>query len=576
MDEAQLSVLGVAIRDIGRLNQVLGIVVRHGFGELLLRSAAGRRLLELRATEVDADLLGVPAGVRVRRLLEALGPTWIKLGQILSMRVDIVPPDLALALQSLQDAAPTLTFDEVRGVVEAALGRPLLESFASFDEQPLATASIGQTHLATTRDGERVVVKVQRPGIERKIRGDLDLLFLAARLVEAAFEDAQLYAASDIVAEFERSLVRELNFTHELGNLLVARQHLRPEVPVHVPKPHPELSARTVLTMEFFPGKSLRTLAPRSPAASHAVELITRAACKQVFADGFFHGDPHPGNVLVDEAGNLCNIDWGLVGQLSLEQREDLVGLVLAAISADAGTMARLFLKMGTPTRRVNLAEFKSDILRIRRDHLAVGGLGQVDSQAFIQEFVGAANRFGIRLAPEYSVLVKAAATLEGVFRSLDPDVDVVAIARPYLEDLVRSRYAPKRLAEELLSEATGIGSLVRQLPGHVDQLFHDLESGNLQVRTRAPELAPLIPAIENLGSRVTMGLFSASLSVAAALLLPNDPFAVEIRGRMVPVFGLAVATLATLGWVILWTWYWVMRGQRMSWMEIYRLYRRS
>ncbi len=575
-DEGQLSVLGVAVRDIGRLNQVIGVVVRHGFGELLLRSAAGRRLLELRAGEMDEDLRGVPAGVRVRRLLEALGPTWIKLGQILSMRVDIVPPDLAEALQSLQDAAPTLSFEEVRGVVESALGRPISESFAAFDEAPLATASIGQTHLATTREGERVVVKVQRPGIERKIRGDLDLLFLAARLVEAAFEDVQLYAPSDIVVEFERALVRELNFTHELGNLMVARQHLSPEVPVQVPRPYPELSARTVLTMEFFPGKNLRSLPPRTPEASRAVDLLTRAACKQVFADGFLHGDPHPGNILVDAAGNLCIIDWGLTGQLSLEQREDLVGLVLSAISADAATMARLFLKMGTPTRRVNLAEFKTEILRIRREYLAVDGLAAVNSQAFIQEFVGAANRFGIRLAPEYSVLVKAAATLEGVFRSLHPDVDVVAIARPYLEELVRSRYAPKRVASELMSEVTGIGSLVRQLPGHVDQLFHDLESGNLQIQARSPELAPLAPALENLASRLSLGLFSASLSIAAAILLTADPFAVVVSGRTIPVFGLVIALLATVGWVVLWTWYWVLRGQRMSWIEIYRLYRRS
>jgi ubiquinone biosynthesis protein len=246
------SLLGIAARDIERLSQVTATLVRHGFGALVGRGAEG---------DGAADAT-TPRAVRFARLLAALGPTFIKLGQVLSIRRDLLPADYIAALESLQDNAPEVPFAAIREVVEAGLGRPVDQVFASFEETALGTASIAQTHRATATDGTPLVVKVQRPGIERILRGDLDLLYLVARALETGIDELQLAAVSEVIAEFEKGLVRELDFASELQNLETARRRLDPTRDIVVPKPFREYSCRTVLAMEWFDGRSLRSLTP--------------------------------------------------------------------------------------------------------------------------------------------------------------------------------------------------------------------------------------------------------------------------------------------------------------------------
>ena len=562
------SVLGVAVRDIARLNQVAGKVARHGFGALLARSPLARLLGALPAA--DAELAGTPAAHRFRRLLESLGPTYIKLGQILSMRSDMLPVAYCQALARLQDNTPRLPFDEIRQAVEEGLGASLETLFASFDESPLATASIAQTHLATTHEGERVVVKVQRPNIEVVMRSDLDLLYLAARILEATIEEMEIYSPSDVVAEFEKALVRELNFRVELNNLVTMREQLDPDRGVVVPRPFRKLSSRTILTMEFFDGVPLRKLERDSPRAQAAVEEVLHAAGNQIWVQGFFHGDPHPGNILIGNDGTICMIDLGLCGRLSASEREDLVTLAVAAIAEDTDTIARMLLKMGTPTRRVNLAEFKAEILRIRGEFLAVGNFDEYDSGAFIAEFVAAASRFRIKLNPAYSVLSKAAATIEGIIRDLYPKAPVVGITRPYLEELIRTRYSPEIMLKEAMGGVTGVGSMMRQLPTQIDQVLHDVETGNLQIRAVTPELDNIAPVLHALGSRLSLGLYAAAMSVCTAMLLPNDP--TVYWG--VPWLSMWCLITAILTWTVLVWWHVLTRGKaRIS--PLVRFFRR-
>jgi ubiquinone biosynthesis protein len=553
---APTSILGVAVRDLGRLRFVTMTVVRHGFGEWLHRTPLARFRGD---TTADDALAAEPPGVRLRKLLESLGPTWIKFGQILSSRPDLLSQDYLDALAELQDHAPVVETAAIRTAVAAGLGRPVEEVFAEFDDTPLATASIAQTHLATTHEGVRVVVKVQRPGIGPQMRGDLNLLYLAARVLEAAIDELDVYRPAEIVQAFERDLVRELNFSYELGNLMTARLLVDPKRPVEVPDAFPSLSSRTVLTMGLFPGKPLRALGKGTPEAEAAVEELIHAMCKQVFLDGFFHGDPHPGNLLVDE-GTLCFIDWGLAGRLTSEQREDLVRLIVAAIAGDQHGVARVLLRMGNAKERIPMAEFKAEIVRIRSQYLVVGSVEAVDSAGFIQEFVNAAQRFRIQLNPEYALLVKAAATLEGVIRSQHPDIEVVSIARQYVDEVVRAQLSPARMMEEAMSGVTGMGGLLRDLPGHVDQVLHDIETGNLQVRAATPELDRLPHLVFMAASRIAMALFAASTTISAAILLPSDP--TSLGG--IPVLSTALIVLAVLGWFVLWWWHFLGQGRRI------------
>lgn len=565
------SIVGVAIRDLGRLRSVAAIVARHGFGELLMRTSIGKRLFAGgEVPEGDAAIERMPASQRFTKLLAALGPTYIKLGQILSMRKDIFPPDWIAALEKLQDRAPKLGYEEVATQLELGLGAPVSELFAELDPEPLATASIAQTHRAKTHEGEQVVVKVQRPGIEQTMRGDLDLLYLGAQVLEASIDELALIGVSSIIEEFERGLLKELNFQDELGNLMEFRRHLDPERKVTIPRPLPELSSRIVLTMELFEGKPIRLLEPGSPEAKAAVEEIVHAACKQVLVDRLFHGDPHSGNILIDDEGTLCMLDLGLVGRLSIEQRDDIVTLLIAAIAGDSATIARVLLKMGTPTQRVNLHELRSEIERIRSQYLTVRSLAEYDSIGFAEDFAKAAGRFRIKLAPEYAITVKSFATIEGIVRHLHPEVDLVGILQPYARQVVADRLDPQRLARELFGEVSGLGATLRTLPGQIDQVLHDFETGNLQVRAVTPELDALPAVVYQLGGRLVLAAFAASMTIAMAVVLPD---ALEWSVKL--VLAVVCGLLAAVNWTVLFWWHFLGRGKPLRLGPMLRLFRR-
>lgn len=559
--DTRASLLGIAARDVERLTQVTATLVRHGFGALVGRGTSAEGIGMAPATHA----------VRFTRLLADLGPTFIKLGQVLSIRRDLLPPEYISALEGLQDNAPEVPFGAVREVIEAGLGAPLAAIFAHVEERPLGTASIAQTHRATDRNGQPLVVKVQRPGIERILRSDLDLLYLAARALESAIDEMQLAAVSEVIAEFEKGLLRELDFGSELEHLETARALLDPLRRVVVPRPYRALSCRTVLTMELFPGRPLRALEPESAEACQVVEELLHAAVKQVFVDGFFHGDPHPGNVLVGAGGEVCLIDFGLAGRLDAAQREDLVTLILAVILGDDATIARVLLRMGTSTQRVSLAELRAEVGRIRTAYLTAGSLGDVDSAGFAQAFAAAANRFRIKLAPEYAILTKATATLEGIVRTWHPHVDLVAIARPVVERLMAGRWSPARLLTDALTGASGMSSVLQAMPAQLEQLFQDIESGHFQVRAVSPALDELPLRIHQLASRLSLTGFAAALSICAALLVP-PALRFDLRG----VLCVLCIVLAAGGWTALLWWHVLGRGRPVQVASLRKLLRRD
>jgi ubiquinone biosynthesis protein len=565
------SIVGVAVRDLARLRTVATTVAKHGFGELVMRTPLGNRVFAGKAApDRDPELRGRSAPERFTAMLSSLGPTYIKLGQILSMRRDLFSAEWIEALESLQDDAPKVPFADIRAQVESGLGKPLEELFRSFEEKPLATASMAQTHIATTLEGTRVVVKVQRPGIEDAMRGDLDLLFLSAQILESSIDEMQLVAVTDIVREFERGLLEELDFGVELENLVAMKANLDPARPIVVPSPFPELSAKTVLTMELFEGKALRHLEPKSERAKRAVEEILVSGAKQVLIDRLFHGDPHAGNILIGEDDTICMIDLGMVGRLTERQRDDIVTLAMAAIVNDSGTVARTLLRMGTPTERVSLEELKREIERIRGEYLVVANLSEVDSAGFAEEFAQAAGRFRIKLAPEYAILVKSVATLEGIVRTLHPEVDLVGILKPTLTKLVADRFSPQRLAGELAGEATGLAASLRTLPAHLDQLLHDFETGNIRVRAVTPELDDLPKLVHQASGKVGLALFATSTTLAAAMIAPN------VGADFVSALpSLLVGFISAGAWVTLFGWHVFGRGKPLRVSPIIRLFRR-
>ena len=319
-----------AFKDLVRLRQISAVVARHGFGELVerarLRDRLGLRDEELKATP---EQKARSTARRFRELLSELGPTFIKLGQILSTRADLLPKEVIQELTSLQDSVRPMSEAEVRSQIESGLGRPVASCFASLDPTPLASASIAQVHRARTPEGDEVVVKVQRPNIRAQIETDLDLLYYLARLLEAVVEEVGLYSPTGIVEEFDRAIHEELNFETEAQNLRKFGEINQGRADLVIPKVHDPLSSGTVLTMEYLQGTKITQVEDLEQRQKLARTVV--AVCfQQLFEDGLFHGDPHPGNILVLEDGRIGLLDFGLVGRLSPQMKQTLVVLTLA------------------------------------------------------------------------------------------------------------------------------------------------------------------------------------------------------------------------------------------------------
>jgi ubiquinone biosynthesis protein len=515
------------IGHLARLREIVSVVARYGFGHALDHAQVAQTLgLKTQpVTERPADSIGR----RLRLMLTELGPTFVKLGQVLSTRADLLPQEVIRELSELQDRVPTIAFAEVRSAVEAGLGRPLAQLFRTFDETPLASASIAQVHRAITTEGLDVIVKVQRPGIEPRIRADLELLYLFARLIEQVVE-AQLTSPTGLVREFETALLGELDFTREAANVEQFRRASEGRAYVVVPQVVQSHSCRTVLTLERLDGPKITAFDPGRHDRERLTRNLVELAFVQMFEDGLFHGDPHPGNLLALEGDRIGLVDLGLVGRLTRPMQETLMVMCLAITLGDASTLARLLYRIGTATERVSLADLEAGIRDVL-DRYAGLELSTIDSRSLLGDLLDLAQRFRIRIPREYAVLAKAALTIEGVVRRLSPGLDVGALATPYAQRLLYERLNPVGRdadARKLLLQVQGIAA---DIPGQLTQVLMDLERGRLNVTNRGSEarLGELVSSVRLLSVAVMAGatttggflcLGRPSVPVWAAVLL--------------------------------------------------------
>ena len=558
-----VSPVKTAVQDIRRLREIASVLTTYGFQAVARSAGLGRFVEGADAEEVPAEVEAADellaetdtsdAAIRFRNVLEDLGPTFVKLGQVLSTRPDILPPAFIDELQKLQDDVPPMDFERVEAQIEKHLGGSLSDHFSEIDEEPLAAASIGQVHQATTTAGEDCVVKVQREGIREKIQSDLDILYYLARFLEATIEEVELYTPTAIVQEFEKAILSELDFAHEAKNIETFGENFSEEPRVGVPTVFDELTTEQILTLEYIDGEKLRDIEGGTPRAEGILDTLLDAMVQMVLYDGFFHGDPHPGNILVKPDDTLIFIDFGLVGRLSPHQQNDLIDLILTILTGDEDGIARTLLRMGYPVGRVNLRELKSDIVEIRDTYL-FSSLEEVNVSEFVQETMDAAQRHRVRLNPNYARLTKAAMTIEGIMRSLQPDLDIMEKGMPYARQLALHRFSAKNVLRGVMNSAMGFSGFVQQVPQQIDQILMDLESGNLEVSVTNESLDELGSSLNTLGTRLFLGIISAGLAVSATLILRGYDYYVYGVSVML-VVGLLLVVIATtffwwaLGW---------------------------
>ncbi|MCB9727403.1 MAG: AarF/ABC1/UbiB kinase family protein [Deltaproteobacteria bacterium] len=532
-----------AVRDLDRLRQISRVLMRHGFGELAAR--IGLPGAEARGPETQTTS---QLGPRFRLVLQELGTTFVKLGQVISTRPDLVPEPIVTELKRLQDDVAPFEEALARAQIEEGLGAPVETVYASFDWVPLACASVAQVYRATLRgpEGEPVpvVVKVQRPGIDRTIERDISLLYTLARLVERAVPEARVYSPTGLVREFETSMLAELDFTLEANNAERFAENFRGQDAIRFPRIHREASSRRVLTMEFIDGVKVTDAVRLGADGAHIAETAVGIILKMVFEDGFFHADPHPGNMLIvprprgeryepGEAVHIALLDLGLVGRLSPELRDRTVDLLVAAARQDGDALANAMLAIGRPRKRIDEAAFRAHVSRIAERHLG-RPLAEMEASAIMRDVVSGALQFDIEVPAELTMLLRAIMTIEGVGKEIHPELDVLTVARPYLLGLVWQRYNPMRIGRDLLQSAGRASAAAGALPGQLLGILSDLQRGELAFRVEDRARAQ---AIQQQSRRLRMALLGSALLGSGTALVVAD----RLPGLGGALMGLAV-----------------------------------
>lgn len=475
--------LGTAqvVKDLGRLREIVQVLARHGLGWLVASvEVPGVGLLRRLAPDVAKES---PTPDRVCAVIRDLGPTFVKLGQVLSTRDDVIPLAYVAAFQVLQDEVDPFPYEDVRRQVEESLGAPPEVLFASFDPTPIAAASIAQVHRARLPTGEDVAVKVLRPDVRRKIQTDLSILDFLARQVDAQLGEGAVLDLRGVVAMLRRSVADETDFRQEAAQTAQFRENFAGVPDVVIPEVFRAFVSSEVLTLQYIEGVRIKEARDAGFDMKLVGERYLAAAFKMLLQDGYFHGDLHPGNVLVLPGGKLGLLDFGMVGRLSEELRSDLIAVFFALQHRDYRTIARVYWELAIKPGHLDYGAWEADVLALMERHIAGRAMAEVQIADFLRDLLRGAARHQVRASPSFTMFFKALITTEGLAKMLIPEVDPIAAMQPYVERMVRSQVSPDRLKEELISYLAAFRYTTRRLPMLAGQIVSDLQSGRMRLR---------------------------------------------------------------------------------------------
>ncbi|HUV93534.1 MAG TPA: AarF/ABC1/UbiB kinase family protein [Anaerolineae bacterium] len=508
--------------DIARARRIAEVLIRNGLGFLAESTALTRFVPRWRARTVAADAQTAAMSVpeRVRRTLEELGPTYIKLGQILSTRPDILPPRFIVELSKLLDTAPPVPASEITSVVEQELGGSLDRWYADFSPTPIASASIGQVHRATLLDGTEVVVKVQRPGVEHTIQADLNLLAAQARFLEGRSATLRSYGLVDIVEEFSQALLNEIDYTAEGRNADALRRVVAGEG-VLVPEVYWDLTTGRVITLAYLKGIKLSQideLKAQGYDLASIAERVAKAYLRQVFVHGVFHADPHPANVLICE-GKVGLVDLGAVGYLTPQMRGVLGDLLFALVQQDADEMVQIIIRMGATGPDVDRDALRRAVQRMISRYYGAS-LESVPIPQFLDDVMIIAFKHRVRLPADLALLARTVVVLEGVASSLDPSLLLTALVEPFVVQLMKERVSIKRRLLEGVQTLRQLEAVLRVLPRRIDTLTEQLERGKLTLGMDVLHLPDALRKLDAMANRLSFSVIVAGIIVGSALAM--------------------------------------------------------
>ncbi|HZX44246.1 MAG TPA: AarF/ABC1/UbiB kinase family protein [Candidatus Nanoarchaeia archaeon] len=527
------------VRDIKRFNQILFILAEEGFGYLFQRF----KKKELREHEKPRRLV---------KAFERLGPTFIKLGQILSLRPDLVPKEYLKALGELQDKVPPFPLKVAEKIIKEELGKPIPQLFKKFDKKPIASASVSQVYKAVLKTGETVAVKIQRPGIKQQMETDIEIMRYLTKLIEKHSKLVQTIDPLKLIDEFEEWTERELDFSNEAENARKFHENFKDSKTVKIPKVYDSLSTRKVLILEFIEGVELHYLDKLKEKKGYNIKAIMKngfdSILTQVFIHGFFHADPHPGNILVLKNNKISFIDFGIVGYFDESLKKKSIELFYGIIEEDMDAVADAFLDMGmVDEEATNIESFKREI-KLIVDSLQKTKLKDVKISYVLEKVLDVCFKHKVKMPIDFVLFGKAIVEFEGIGLEYEPDFVFSDAAKPFLEKLIKKQFSVKTMAKELQKNALRYGKFLRDLPDQVSSVLKKVQKGTIKIDVQDTDVKQLGRDIDRSSNRLTYGLIIAAFLITGALLVDvGKPGFYGYSMISVLSFGLALMFLALL-----------------------------
>ena len=537
----KIGAIGRTYRNLGRYRQILSVLFKYGFGEFV-DTLKIEQYLEIRLPmlfkkeQKVVEKLGRPE--RIRRVLEELGPTFIKFGQILSTRPDLIPLEYLKELAKLQDEVPSFSYEEVCEVLTRELGQPPDLVFQSFEKRPFAAASIGQVHRARLPNNEDVVVKVQRPGIQEIIETDLEIMLHLASLMERHLEEFEVQRPTRIVSVFARSIEKEINYLLEASNIERFAGQFLADQTVYVPKVYRQYSTKRVITMEFVDGIKASEIEALQEGGYDLKRLASSGAAlimKQIFVHGFFHADPHPGNVFVLPGNIICFLDFGMMGRISRKERADFADLVMRVVSRDEKKVVDSILKITHQHDQPDREILENDSAELIDRYVGLP-LKDLEVGVVLHHLLEIISRHRLSLKPNFYLLVKATSTIESVGSRLDPDFDIIQHAEPFIREIQLERLNPRKIMGDVIESGTELVQLLKEIPAGLRDVLSLTRQGRIKIEFEHRGLDSLYNHLEQVANRLAFAIVLAAQIIGSALIIHAD---LPPKWNGIPVIGL-------------------------------------
>jgi ubiquinone biosynthesis protein len=533
------------LREIQRIRKIVAVFVKYGFGHIIERIKL-RRIGK--TPTIKKELLERSAAERAKRAIEELGPIFTKLGQALSIRVDILPPEFISEFSKLQDRVNPLPFSKIKETMRNEYKKPISSVFPSVEETPIASASLAQVHSAKTFDGDDIVLKVKRPNIEDEILTDIYVLEDIARILERRIPTTKKYRPTMVVDEFKKKLLRELDFANEGRNIERFRRNFAGDETIFIPKVFWKLTTDRILVTERIKGVKLSDFTGLNSLNISRKEVANKGArivLKQIFEDGFFHADPHPGNIFVMPDKKIAFCDFGMVGRIDERLKTILSELLIAGIEKDVDGIITGLGNLNIIREEIDYPNLRDDLEDLIDKYYGVG-IGRVDMRVASEEFFSLTRKYDITLPRNLVLLLKTLGTLDGVGQELDPDFNTVEYVKPYAEKLIYEKWRPYNLAKTISEWAKDSIKLIKNLPEDLTQILSKTKRGKLRIEFEHRGLGNFMSTLDKVSSRLGASLIIAALIIGSSFLLRGEIKAIKIFGII--IFSISIV----LGFVLL------------------------